>query len=88
MNFGPESMVVLTCSLFIGNEKKWKHGELKTFCLWRLFFRAVMSLPVLVSWSHKMSEVINGQQSDYGNFKDTGIMENFSFRSICHQWWL
>lgn len=33
-----------------------------------------MSLPF--SWSHKMSEAINGQQSGYGSFKDTGIMEN------------
>lgn len=65
---------------------KWKHGELKNFCLWQLFFRAVMSLPF--SWSHKKSKVINGQQSGYGSFKDTGIKENFPFQSLCHQWWL
>lgn len=71
---------------------RWKqkaNGNMENgrfFCLWQLFFRAVMSLPF--SWSHKMSEVINGQQCGYGSFKDTGIMENFPFQSICHQWWL
>lgn len=83
MNSGPERTVMLTCSLFVGNGNI-ENGRF--FCLWQLFFRAVMSLPF--SWSHKRSEVINGQQSGHGSFKDTGIMEKFPFQSICHQWWV
>lgn len=73
MNLGPESMVVLTCSLFTGNVKQMETWRIKDFfCLRQLFFRAVMSLPV--SWSHKMPEVINEQQFGYRSFKDTGII--------------
>lgn len=87
MNLGPESLVMLTCSLFVGNGKQMETWRMEDFfCLWQLFFRAVMSLPF--SWSHKMSEVINGQQSGHGSFRDTGIMEKFPFQSVCHQRWL